>query len=162
MALPRERRGPRPPEPILRDVRTIENRDALIEWDDKVLELGEAGKPISRWDGETMKPHPVTGKPVPDEEARVEVWRYVKPRAAKWPKADFIVGNPPFIGKVGLRAAIGDGYFEALFATTDVPESADFVMHWWDKAAVAVRKGGTRRFGFVTTDRKSTRLNSIH
>src|SRR3546814_6441750 len=72
-----------------------------------------------------MKPHPVTGKPVPDEEARVEVWRYVKPRAAKWPKADFIVGNPPFIGKVGLRAAIGDGYFEALFATTDVPESAD-------------------------------------
>src|SRR3546814_384701 len=99
-----------------------------------------------------MKPHPVTGKPVPDEEARVEVWRYVKPRAAKWPKADFIVGNPPFIGKVGLRAAIGDGYFEALFATTDVPESADFVMHWWDKAAVAVRKGGMRRFGFVTTN----------
>src|SRR3546814_13359821 len=72
---------------------------ALIEWDDKVLELGEAGKPISRWDGETMKPHPVTGKPVPDEDARVEVWRYVKPRAAKWPKADFIVGNPPFIGR---------------------------------------------------------------
>ena len=144
--------GRAPPEPILRDVRTIENRDALIEWDDKVLELDEAGKPVSRWDGETMKPHPVTGKPVPDEEARVEVWRYVKPRAAKWPKADFIVGNPPFIGKVGLRAAIGDGYFEALFATTDVPESADFVMHWWDKAAVAVRKGGTRRFGFVTTN----------
>src|SRR3546814_7558227 len=25
-------------------------------------------------------------------------------------------------------------------------------MHWWDKAAVAVRKGGTRRFGFVTTN----------
>src|SRR3546814_11548127 len=93
---------------------------ALIEWDDKVLELGEAGKPISRWDGETMKPHPVTGKPVPDEEARVEVWRYVKPRAAKWPKADFIVGNPPFIGQVGMRAAIGDGYLEALFATTNV------------------------------------------
>src|SRR3546814_944670 len=34
--------GRAPPEPILRDVRTIENRDALIEWDDKVLELGEA------------------------------------------------------------------------------------------------------------------------
>src|SRR3546814_7922014 len=48
--------GRAPPEPILRDVRTIENRDALIEWDDKFLELGEAGKPISRWDGEKMKP----------------------------------------------------------------------------------------------------------
>src|SRR3546814_18087706 len=108
-----------------------------------------------------MKPHPVAGKPVPDEEARVEVWRYVKPRAAKWPKADFSVGNPPFIGKVGLRAAIGDGYFEALLATTDVPESADFVMHWWDKAAVAVRKGGTRRFGFVTTNSITQKFSRV-
>jgi hypothetical protein len=141
-----------PPEPILRDVRTIENRDALIDYDSRVLELDEHGKPVSRWDGETMKPHPVTGKPVPDEDARTEVYRYVKPRAAKWPKADFIVGNPPFIGGKDVRDRLGDGYFEALFATTDVPESADFVMHWWDKAALAVRKGGTRRFGFVTTN----------
>ncbi|MEX6724744.1 class I SAM-dependent DNA methyltransferase [Parapedomonas caeni] len=141
-----------PPEPILRDVRTIENRDALIAFDDRVLERDAAGRPVSRWDGETMKPHPVTGKPVPDEDARVEVWRYVKPRAATWPKADFIVGNPPFIGGKDVRDRLGDGYFEALFATTDVPESADFVMHWWDKAATAVRAGGTRRFGFVTTN----------
>lgn len=141
-----------PPEPILRDVRTIENRDALIEYDDRVLELDEQGKPVSRWDGDTMRPHPVTGKPVPNEDARAEVYRYVKPRAATWPKADFIVGNPPFIGGKDVRDRLGDGYFEALFTTTGVPESADFVMHWWDKAATAVRKGGTRRFGFVTTN----------
>ena len=141
-----------PPEPILRDVKTIENRDALIEWDDKIAELDDSGNPVTRWDGETMKEHPVTGKKVPDETARVEVYRYVKPRAAKWPKADFIVGNPPFIGGKDVRDRLGDGYFKALFATTDVPESADFVMHWWDKAATAVRKGGTRRFGFVTTN----------
>jgi hypothetical protein len=141
-----------PPEPILRDVKTIENRDALIEWDEKVAELDENGDPVTRWDGETMKEHPVTGKKVPDETARVEVYRYVKPRAAKWPKADFIVGNPPFIGGKDVRDRLGDGYFKALFATTDVPESADFVMHWWDKAAIAVRKAGTRRFGFVTTN----------
>ncbi|WP_267382780.1 MULTISPECIES: DNA methyltransferase [unclassified Sphingomonas] len=141
-----------PPEPILRDIRTIENRDALIEWDKRVLERDASGAPITRWDGETTKPHPVTGKPVPDEAARVEVYRYVKPRAAKWPKADFIVGNPPFIGGKDVRDRLGSGYFEALFRTTDVPESADFVMHWWDKAAMAVRKGGTRRFGFVTTN----------
>ncbi len=141
-----------PPEPILRDVKTIENRDALIAWDEKVAELDEAGNPVTRWDGETMKEHPVTGKKVPDETARVEVYRYVKPRAPKWPKADFIVGNPPFIGGKDVRDRLGDGYFKALFATTDVPESADFVMHWWDKAAIAVRKAGTRRFGFVTTN----------
>ena len=141
-----------PPEPILRDIRTIENRDALIAYDERVLERDASGAPVTRWDGETMKPHPVTGKPVPDGAARVEVYRYVKPRAAAWPKADFIVGNPPFIGGKDVRERLGGGYFEALFRTTDVPESADFVMHWWDKAAHAVRRGETRRFGFVTTN----------
>ncbi|MDQ2765096.1 MAG: class I SAM-dependent DNA methyltransferase, partial [Pseudomonadota bacterium] len=141
-----------PPEPILRDIRTIENRDALIAYDDRVIDRDATGKPLTRWDGETMKPHPVTGRMVPDDAARTEVYRYVKPRAGKWPKADFIVGNPPFIGGKDVRDKLGDGYFEALFKTTDVPESADFVMHWWDKAALAVRMGGTRRFGFVTTN----------
>ena len=141
-----------PAEPILKDIRTIENRDALIEWDDKVLERDEAGMPVTRWDGETTKPHPVTRKPVPDGTARVGIYRYVSPRAARWPKADFIVGNPPFIGGKDVRNRLGDGYFEALFRTTDVPESADFVMHWWDKAASALRRGGVRRFGFVTTN----------
>jgi hypothetical protein len=144
--------GRMPPEPVLRDVKTIENRDALITWDKKVLERDEQGKPLTRWDGETMKVHPVTGKKVPDEEARVEVERYVAPKAAKWPKVDFIVGNPPFIGGKDVRERLGGGYFEALFKTTDVPESADFVMHWWDKAALAVRKEKTRRLGFVTTN----------
>ncbi|MCP3736337.1 class I SAM-dependent DNA methyltransferase [Sphingomonas sp. RP10(2022)] len=141
-----------PAEPILRDIRTIETRDALIAWDDRVLDRDAHGAPLSRWDGETMKPHPVTGRSVPDETARVEQYAYVNPRAAAWPSADFIVGNPPFIGGKDVRARLGDGYFEALFRTTDVPESADFVMHWWNKAAWAVRKGGTRRFGFVTTN----------
>ncbi len=144
--------GKVPPEPVLRDVKTIENRDALISWDKKVLERDEHGKPLTRWDGETMKVHPVTGKKVPDEDARVEVERYIAPKAAKWPRADFIVGNPPFIGGKDVRERLGNGYFDALFKTTDVPESADFVMHWWDKAALALRKDKTRRFGFVTTN----------
>jgi hypothetical protein len=144
--------GRMPPEPVLRDVKTIVNEDALITWDKKVLERDEHGKPLTRWDGETMKLHPVTGKKVPDEDARVEVERYVNPKATKWPKADFIVGNPPFIGGKDVRERLGGGYFDALFKTTDVPESADFVMHWWDKAALAVRKEKTRRLGFVTTN----------
>ena len=74
-----------PPEPILRDIRTIENRDALITWDERVLERDDYGQPVTRWDGETMKVHPVTGRKVPDETARVEVYRYINPRAATWP-----------------------------------------------------------------------------
>lgn len=128
------------------------HKDALIDYAEKVIERDADGQPVSRWDGETMKPHPVTGKPVPDEAARVESWRYVGPSRAQWPSADFIVGNPPFIGGKDIRDRLGSGYFEALFKVTDVPESADFVMHWWDRVAKEVRAGRTRRFGFVTTN----------
>jgi len=141
-----------PEAPVLRDVKTIENRDALITWDRQELERDKSGKPVTRWDGETMKKHPVTGKEVPDESAQVEVYRYLNPKPAKWPKADFIIGNPPFIGGKDIRDRLGSGYFEALFRTTEVPESADFVMHWWDKSAMLARKHRVRRFGFVTTN----------
>jgi hypothetical protein len=90
---------------------------------------------------------------VPDEAAQVPQWRYVNPRPAEWPAADFIVGNPPFIGAKPMRDALGDGYAQALRATwTDVPESADFVMYWWHHAACLVRAGLARRFGFITTN----------
>jgi hypothetical protein len=142
-----------PPEPVLRDVKTIENRDALITWDEKVLERDEHGKPLTRWDGETMKVHPVTGKKVPDEDARVEVERYVKPKITKWPKADFIIGNPPFVSSRETRELLGDGYADALRAAIpDVPGNVDLVMYFWKAAADQVRSK-TRQFGLITTSR---------
>ncbi len=141
-----------PPEPILRDIRTIENRDALIEWDERVLERDASGAPVTRWDGETMKPHPVTGKAVPDEAARVEVYRYVNPRAAKWPKANFILGNPPFHGARTVRSNNDGAYIEAVrLSYPSIPDHADFVMFWWHKAAVLLERDSVRRFGFITT-----------
>jgi Fe2+ or Zn2+ uptake regulation protein len=141
-----------PPEPILRDVRTIENRDALIDWDDKVLAVDGDGKPVSRWDGETMKVHPVTGKPVPDEAAQVEVYRYIKPRAAKWPKADYIIGNPPFIGLRNLRRRLDDQVIAAVReAYPEVPENVDWVLYWWFRAAELLKVNEVRSFGLVTT-----------
>lgn len=148
-----------PPEPILRDVRTIENRDALIAYDEKVLERDEDGHPVTRWDGETMKVHPVTGRKVPDEDARVEVYRYVKPRAAKWPKADFIVGNPPFIGNKRMRDRLGGEYVDAIFRCYDAPRSIDFVMYWWEIAAKLVRSAQAIRFGFITTNSLTQTFN---
>jgi hypothetical protein len=141
-------------------VKTIENRDALIDYDKRVLELDEDGKPVTPLGWRDDEAPSRDGQECARRGRAVEVYRYVKPRAAKWPKADFIVGNPPFIGGKDVRERLGDGYFEALFATTDVPESADFVMHWWDKAALAVRKAGTRRFGFVTTNSASRRCSA--
>jgi len=105
-----------PAEPVLRDFRNIENRDALLTWAGTRPRLDEQGKPVTRWDGEGTIIHPVTGEQVPDPQARVQVVDYLKPAPAIWPQADFIVGNPPFIGASRMRDALGDGYAEALWA----------------------------------------------
>ena len=64
--------------------------------------------------------------------------------------AEFIVGNPPFIGASFLRARLGDAFTEALWAAhPHMNECADFVMYWWDRAAELLMRKGTvlRRFG---------------
>ena len=90
-----------------------------------------------------------------------ELWR---PRRPEWPAAEFIVGNPPFIGEdEPMRAAFGQRYLEALWAAHgDVNESADFVMYWWDFAAELLTRPMTvlRRFGFVTTNSITQVFNS--
>ena len=142
-----------PPEPVLRDFHNIENRDALITYDQQQVITNDAGIPQTRWDGITYKPSPITGEPIPDESAQTEQYRYINPRKAGWPQADYIVGNPPFIGASTMRRALGDGYVDAVRNTwKEVPESADFVMHWWHIAAEAVRAGEAKQFGFITTN----------
>lgn len=113
----------------------------------------ESGKLVTRWDGVSFKTHPATGEQIPDEKAMVPQWRYLKPRPAQWPAAEFIVGNPPFIGNKRMRDALGDGYVEALRRSwVNVPDTADFVLYWWDHAAELTRAGSVRRFGLITTN----------
>lgn len=148
-----------PSEPVLQDFKNIENRDAILDWDKQTPRLDADGKPVTRWDGITTITHMVTGEQVPDPDARIQVYDYGSPKATKWPEAEFIVGNPPFIGNKRMREALGDGYVEALWqAYPKVPQSADLVMFWWEKAALIVRnfvaksQKGTRRFGLITTN----------
>jgi hypothetical protein len=140
-------------EPVIHDYGNIEQRDAVLAWDSQEPMRDEAGRLVTRWDGRTTKTHSVTGEQVPDETALVPQWRYLNPRPAEWPKADFIVGNPPFIGNKRMREALGDGYVQALRgASSAVPDTADFVMYWWNHAAGLVRGGAARRFGLITTN----------
>ena len=142
-----------PAEPVLRNFHNIEHRDALLAWRGEELVRGPDGRPLTRWNGRTKKLHPVTGKMVPDENARVEVVRLLGAQPARWPQADFIIGNPPFIGGKDLRAVQGEGYAEALWHTyRQMPQSADYVMYWWHRAAQQIAVGRTRRFGFITTN----------
>ena len=77
------------------------------------------------------------------------------PRRPVWPEADYIVGNPPFIGGKDLRGRLGEAYVTALWAAhPKINRSADFVMYWWDRAAERLTEKNARlkRFGFVTTN----------
>ena len=149
-----------PPEPVIRNFRNIECRDAVLEWDDTEPVLDDRGKPVTRWDGRTTKKHPVTGEDVPDEAAQRPILRYINSGEFAWPKAEYIVGNPPFIGNKRMRLALGDGYVEALRdAYSEVSATSDLVMYWWNKAAKILRQGEIRRFGFVTTNSISQTFN---
>ena len=124
----------------MRDFKTVKVMDAVLAWDAKELARDEQGRPLERIDAEGH---------------RVEVYRYKNPKRPEWPTAEYIVGNPPFVGGKDIRGRMGDDYAQALWAANKgVNESADFVMYWWDRAAeLLTRKGTTlRRFGFVTTN----------
>lgn len=75
------------------------------------------------------------------------------PREPDWPAADFIIGNPPFLGGKRLRAELGDEYVNALFAVWKgrVPAEADLVAYWFEKARGAIEDGRTKRAGLLAT-----------
>jgi hypothetical protein len=133
-------RGGMPEEPILQAFKNIKGRFDAVLHADVSLARDAQGLPLTRrlQDGSV-----------------VEVEEYTNPRQPEWPPAEFIVGNPPFIGGKDIRARLGDERTEALWAAhPSMNESADFVMYWWDHAAGLLTQKGTvlRRFGLVTTN----------
>eukprot|EP00752_Nemacystus_decipiens_P000877 g877.t1 len=142
-----------PAQPVLKNFANIQEKDAILAHSGREILRDEQGRPRTRWDGISFKPHPVTGADVPDDAGRIELYRYKSPKPADWPAADFVIGNPPFIGGKDMRQELGDGYAEACWAARPyIPGGADFVMHFWDKAAELVRTGKARRFGLITTN----------
>ena len=119
-------RGGAPEPPILKKFKNIEVKNAVLTWD---------------------------SYPLPRVIDSVEA--YPNPKRPTWPAAEFIVGNPPFIGAKYLRERLGDAFVLALWdAHPSINQSADLVMYWWDRAAdILLRKGSNlRRFGLVTTN----------
>ena len=119
-----------PAEPILKAHGNIRRLDAVVHWD------GAPEMIFEHRDGHA-----------------VQVWPNA--RLPDWPAAEFIIGNPPFIGGKDLRSRLDPGYAETLWKVhPQMNESADFVMYWWDRAADILTRPGSilRRFGFVTTN----------
>ncbi|CCF84918.1 class I SAM-dependent DNA methyltransferase [Nitrolancea hollandica] len=76
------------------------------------------------------------------------------PKDATWPEADFIIGNPPFLGGNRVRHELGDLYLEDLFAVYDgrVPRFADLCCYFFEKARKRIATGQTKRAGLLATN----------
>jgi SAM-dependent methyltransferase len=128
-----------PTEPVLGSSDHVRRQDAVLTWQDYPedhLKRDATGKPVTGAGGHEVYTFPEAGRPV-------------------WSEADFIVGNPPFIGGKDIRGRLRSGYAEALWrAHPQMNPSTDFVMYWWDHAAELLTRPNTRlrRFGFVTTN----------
>jgi hypothetical protein len=141
------------PDPVLQAFGNIECRDAVLAYDGREPDVDVKTREVrTRWGGRMMK-HVVTGEDVPDPSDKVVIYRYLNARAAEWPEADYIVANPPFIGNARMRDALGDGYTTAIRSVyKEVPETVDFVMYWWHKAATITRCKKLKKFGLITTN----------
>lgn len=73
---------------------------------------------------------------------------------AEWPKADAVVGNPPFLGVSRKRGELGEATTRALDVVyaPGVPGAADLVCYWFAKALKAIETNGLQAAGLVATN----------
>jgi len=75
------------------------------------------------------------------------------PTTPTWPKAEYIVGNPPFLGTKKLRGELGDEYVEALFGLYGdrIPNFSDLCCYWFERARSEIQLGRGKRAGLLAT-----------
>jgi hypothetical protein len=88
-------KGGMPSDPILRAFKNIVVKDAVLDWRGSA----QVGSGTAAADGRASTR--------PDGREH--------PQRPTWPDAEFIVGNPPFIGGKDIRGRLGDAYAEALW-----------------------------------------------
>ena len=126
-------RGSTPEQPILRKFKNIEVKNAVLTWD---------GYPQIQF---------VKGKEA-----------YPNSERPTWPVAEFIVGNPPFIGNKRMREQLDSAYVDALRSSWPSSlKSTDFVMYWWQRSSELVASRTARRFGLVTTNSITMAFNRV-
>ncbi|WP_278923700.1 class I SAM-dependent DNA methyltransferase [Pseudophaeobacter profundi] len=72
---------------------------------------------------------------------------------AKWPKADVVIGNPPFLGNKKMNRELGEAYTSSLrSAYAEVSSSVDLVAYWFVIAWKQMQAGSLERAGLVSTN----------
>ena len=114
-----------PRDPILSEIGTIDRRDAILAWRDA------------------------------QTKERIPEWREGAECAGKahWPEADYIIGNPPFLGTKLLRGALGSQYVEAMFGEYDdrIPAFSDLCCYWFELAQSQMQDRPSMRIGLLAT-----------
>jgi len=72
---------------------------------------------------------------------------------APWPKADAIIGNPPFLGGNAMIGTLGEDYTARLRTAYAgrLPGGVELVCYWFERAREEVNAGRTHRVGLVAT-----------
>ena len=75
------------------------------------------------------------------------------PAEPDWPDAEFIVSNPPFLGRRSWNASIDREYINAIDKVyrNRVARSSDLCCYWFEKARAMIEQGKTRRAGLLAT-----------
>jgi SAM-dependent methyltransferase len=75
------------------------------------------------------------------------------PKEPEWPTAEFIVGNPPFLGGNRIRRKLRDEDVDALFKLYEgrLPAFSDLCCYWFEKARAMIESHRANRAGLVAT-----------
>lgn len=70
-----------------------------------------------------------------------------------WPKVDFIIGNPPFLGSRFMRGELGEDYCKRLFRLYQdrLGGRPDLCCYWFEKARAHIAAGNCKRAGLLST-----------
>ena len=76
------------------------------------------------------------------------------PIPATWPDAEFIVGNPPFLGSRRMRLSLGDSLVDDLVSVygSKIPPASDLVCYWHEIARQQIESGFAKRAGLLATN----------
>lgn len=117
---------------MLENLKSFENEDALLV-------------PHFRSKAKTLKEAQAA------EHATNDALKFYTER--KWPSADVIVSNPPFLGGKFLRRELGDEYVDAIFDVYGdrVEPQADLCCYWFEKAHDLIEHDHCKRAGLLAT-----------
>ena len=72
---------------------------------------------------------------------------------AQWPAADYIIGNPPFLGASNMLTELGGDYTGRLRQTyrNELDGAVDLCCYWFEQARAQIAEGRAQRAGLLGT-----------